>query len=1031
MFKKLKTISLVIISLTILSLIGARGASADNTLPNNFTCGGLSSIYNGVDYKKGTSTNPRPITWYIVKADLDDPNVDLMVTPERDLGTTTSTFLSDHGASVAINGDGHNQSTFYPTGLAASTGNIYSPKNNQPSIYITPENQVSFSGTSTVWDAISGFHTIVRGSQITEKIDTCQDNNPVYCSDKHPRTSVGINNRNELIFIVVDGRQPGVSEGVTLKELALMMRECNATNAINMDGGGSSTLVSSNQGVLNNPSDGPERVVGNHFGVCVGGCANEGGGIGQGFYSRLRHDQIAACTYGLTLSLGILGKREVLGIPGPCKLGTLKDFLVDFFDFRFKHRLTNWIDRKPPHEEDYTSSEFIREYKEWRGQTCIGPFNIVAEIDFEVFGLNITFEKIIELFPWFGLLAENEWHLCFDNPLNFNYWSNLFPYIPFSSTEDRLGEVAIKNYRFTNSNSGNFRIVYSELIDPQPADLFFPHMEEGVGLADWLQQTYAPKYADLEDITDSGYVPRNLYCDMTQIRSNPGDDLFPGDISATLNYTAQVGCQFAYYDPFLPGNLCKNLAGGTCEPVSIFNPTWHWFETDYGVMDCDYPNQGLYHCVSSTEYYLDPAPSPNLCESLAGSTGDYKCYPDTWETTCAESYPDPVLCGDDPDYICGYDCNPPLTEAPTTQACTQPVYVNLPLETKTPLADTVWAKLVAGSAGVFRRIFPRVGEGGAVQQIWDLPAATGVRYLSPDGGITLAGNPDSLKSGADAEIYFPHIGGVKEYFLEGIQTALRPKGFGYNILSDEPSGPGIPVGGECKGEAFSKLAGTLPTLSSKGEQEASTALSKLTEDVINAYKAAELVTGVPCEILAGIHFIEANNDPNRNLQWGGPLTGTLTESAIQAGNELKNKVGGTIPDIDTAIKALSRYNGGGNSNCQASFDCPYTPTSGRCGYTTACANNSDFCYCTANPDPSSCRVRCSGISSAFPWVINYNHCPRKDEGYDDIYVANWLSSPENDVMYLLYKYDCTQTLPAVFQRPGSFTVALTYYLSHQ
>jgi hypothetical protein len=45
-------------------------------------------------------------------------------------------------------------------------------------------------------------------------------------------------------------------------------------------------------------------------------------------------------------------------------------------------------------------------------------------------------------------------------------------------------------------------------------------------------------------------------------------------------------------------------------------------------------------------------------------------------------------------------------------------------------------------------------------------------------------------------LYFPHIGAVSEYFLKGIQTALRPKGYGSNILSGLPFGSSSCVPGQ-------------------------------------------------------------------------------------------------------------------------------------------------------------------------------------------------------------------------------------------
>ncbi len=60
------------------------------------------------------------------------------------------------------------------------------------------------------------------------------------------------------MFVVVDGRQSGYSEGVTLTELADIMVDLGATTAYNLDGGGSSTMYFDGE-VINSPSNGGER----------------------------------------------------------------------------------------------------------------------------------------------------------------------------------------------------------------------------------------------------------------------------------------------------------------------------------------------------------------------------------------------------------------------------------------------------------------------------------------------------------------------------------------------------------------------------------------------------------------------------------------------------------------------------------------------------------------------------------------------------------------------------------------------------
>jgi exopolysaccharide biosynthesis protein len=70
-------------------------------------------------------------------------------------------------------------------------------------------------------------------------------------------------------MLVVDGRQPAWSVGMTLPELAELAIEQGAWDAINLDGGGSSAFVYSDglRTLTNRPSDGRFRPVANHLGV--------------------------------------------------------------------------------------------------------------------------------------------------------------------------------------------------------------------------------------------------------------------------------------------------------------------------------------------------------------------------------------------------------------------------------------------------------------------------------------------------------------------------------------------------------------------------------------------------------------------------------------------------------------------------------------------------------------------------------------------------------------------------------------------
>jgi exopolysaccharide biosynthesis protein len=75
-----------------------------------------------------------------------------------------------------------------------------------------------------------------------------------WAEQRQPRTMAGIDARGRLLLVTVDGRRPGVSEGVTLEEGARLMRSLGAVDAINLDGGGSSAMAV-NGALVNHPSD--------------------------------------------------------------------------------------------------------------------------------------------------------------------------------------------------------------------------------------------------------------------------------------------------------------------------------------------------------------------------------------------------------------------------------------------------------------------------------------------------------------------------------------------------------------------------------------------------------------------------------------------------------------------------------------------------------------------------------------------------------------------------------------------------------
>ena len=75
-----------------------------------------------------------------------------------------------------------------------------------------------------------------------------------FATDRHPRTAIAKLNSGKLLLVTVDGRHPGISVGLSLYMLADLLLELGAVEAINLDGGGSTTMVIHNK-IVNKPSD--------------------------------------------------------------------------------------------------------------------------------------------------------------------------------------------------------------------------------------------------------------------------------------------------------------------------------------------------------------------------------------------------------------------------------------------------------------------------------------------------------------------------------------------------------------------------------------------------------------------------------------------------------------------------------------------------------------------------------------------------------------------------------------------------------
>jgi exopolysaccharide biosynthesis protein len=250
------------------------------------------NLFRGVTFLQKDLISPRKNRMYVIAIDLTTTGLEFLVTPSKSTnGITctriTSKFLEEFKLGVAINGDGFSylDVTAYPptttcpsggdpvkvNGFAASRGTIYSPvKTIQPTVYISSKNLVTVNETSgKVFNAVSGDRLVVQKGVVVKNLAALAP---------APRTAVGVNrNGRWLILMVIDGRQDGYSEGVTLAELGSLLISYGVYTGVNMDGGGSSAMVikgvDGEARILNSPIDqnipGKERSVANHLGLIV------------------------------------------------------------------------------------------------------------------------------------------------------------------------------------------------------------------------------------------------------------------------------------------------------------------------------------------------------------------------------------------------------------------------------------------------------------------------------------------------------------------------------------------------------------------------------------------------------------------------------------------------------------------------------------------------------------------------------------------------------------------------------------------
>ena len=119
----------------------------------------------------------------------------------------------------------------------------------------------SFDGIANPREMIGGYPMLlVRGKHVHHDEIGLR---PTFSDNRHPRAAVGLDRRGRVWIVAVDGRKPEHSDGMSLQEFGEFLLAHGITDALNLDGGGSTTLLVQGR-IANRPSDtNGERAVAN------------------------------------------------------------------------------------------------------------------------------------------------------------------------------------------------------------------------------------------------------------------------------------------------------------------------------------------------------------------------------------------------------------------------------------------------------------------------------------------------------------------------------------------------------------------------------------------------------------------------------------------------------------------------------------------------------------------------------------------------------------------------------------------------
>ncbi len=283
----------------------AKGKLIEGTVDDNTASNGYYSVFSSThsilapgitqDINYAQTVDGKQIVYYVATVDVTRDDVDILVNYNNNKAPVGSNIgmqsvmnqtaalvenyrnmtdengnkvYENFNAIVATNGAGYNITSGAPAGLVVMNGVEYYPV-TAPGFFAILKDGTAMIGTKDDYEAnkdaikegIAAFGSVLIKNG---KIDVTKSAS--YTSARASRTAIGITAEGKVVMMVLDGRQLPRSAGGAMEEIAQIMLEAGCVEAVNLDGGGSTTYLSKPAGkdnieLVNVPSDGYQRSV--------------------------------------------------------------------------------------------------------------------------------------------------------------------------------------------------------------------------------------------------------------------------------------------------------------------------------------------------------------------------------------------------------------------------------------------------------------------------------------------------------------------------------------------------------------------------------------------------------------------------------------------------------------------------------------------------------------------------------------------------------------------------------------------------